>query len=174
MGFVFGTLCLVGLFFLFAGGRRRRWHHRHHHGHHHHAHGGCGGRRRGRRWERDERDEEDSSRWAGDGFVRNAKRGLNLREEQVAFVDDALKDARKAVENFAADLRESRDDLASAVTGETIDDARLDAVFAWHDDSLRQVRKDVVDAIKKVHAALDPDQRSKLANLFDSAAGRWV
>ena len=172
MGIVFGTLCLLGLVFLLAGGRRhRRWHGHHHH---HRHHGRCGGRRR---WERhdDERYWDEPERGStGDRFVRMARRGLDLREEQTEYVDQALRDARKSVDRFAADLRETRDDLAAAVTGELVDDARLAAVFESHDDAIRQVRKDVVEAVKKVHAALDPEQRTRLAKLFDPAAGRWV
>lgn len=179
MGFVFGTLCLVGLGMLLLGGRRRRWHR--HHGHPGHGgRGGCGHRRHRHHPHRRTEDRDDATDERTDGrersaddFVRVAKRGLNLREEQVGFVDAALEDARKAIDDFAADLRETRDDLASAVTGDIVDDARLAAVFESHDDAVRQVRRDVVEAVKKVHAALDPDQRSKLAHLFEHTTP-WV
>ena len=165
MGFVFGTLCLVGLVALAASGGRRRW------GHHHypHRHGRCGGRghwRGHRRWREEEDDDGADVGWRGrrpEDFVKVALSGVGLREEQRPHVEDAVKDAGKAVRNFVEHLKDSREELVSAVRGDAVDDAKLAAVFEWHDDALAQARKDVVDAIKRVHAALDPDQRARLA-----------
>ena len=137
MGFVFGTLCLMGLVALAATGGRghRGWHHhRHHHGRHAWAGGGhCGGRGghwrgrgtgatartttatgvgdrpwRGRRASRGERAED---------FVNVALDGVGLREEQRPHVEGAVKDAGKAVKNFVEHLKESREDLFSAIRG---------------------------------------------------------
>ena len=180
MGFVFGTLCLMGLVAMAASGGRghRGWHHHRRHAYAGHG-GGCGGgkwRGRGRWRDREESDEEGEG-WRArrpEDFVNVALDGVGLREEQRPHVEAAVKDAGKAVKNFVDHLKDSRDDLLSAVRGDAIDEAKLAAVFEWHDDALSQVRKDVVDALKRVHAALDPDQRSKFADAVGSRGVHFV
>lgn len=173
MGFVFGTLCLVGLVALAASGGHR-WHRRGYRG----RHGGrCGGGPRGRRWRDDEEADEVGGGFRGrrpEDFVDLALSRAGLREEQRPHVDSAVEDAGKAVRNFVEHLKESRTELLSAIRGEAVDDARLAAVFEWHDDALAQARKDVVDAVKRVHAALDPDQRTRLADALGARTVPFV
>jgi Spy/CpxP family protein refolding chaperone len=187
-GFVLGTVCLIGLVGMATrGGRgygggcgRGGWGHHDgprwrggpgrwgHHGHHHHEH-----------WRDGDDDDDERGAWMGGGFEagarRDLRRKLNLREEQEDAVWSAVKEGRKAVDTFLADLRETRADLASAVRGETLDKDRLRAVFESHDGSLADARRDLVAALERAHASLDPEQRARIAELLERGGpGRWM
>lgn len=88
---------------------------------------------------------------------------MNLDEHQQEVVEVAARQADKAIKTFTEIVDESRDELADAVKGETIDQARLDAVFEKWDESMLEARKDVVDALRRGHATLDTDQRRRLS-----------
>ena len=80
-----------------------------------------------------------------------------------------------AVESVHAKLREhkeelarSRADLARALRGEQLDTGALEAAFARHDAALADVRKTALEALGKVHEALDERQRRDLADQLDA------
>jgi hypothetical protein len=160
-GFVLGAVALFCVAGLFKARRYGRWHHHHgHHGWHGGGWGGPGG------WDRrgwDEDDDRPRRRRRGDGFVRATgevvKRKLKVDEEQEGIVDLALADLREAVSGLRETLQDSRAEIASAFRGSEVDQAALDAVFARHDEELARTRREVVSALKQIHAVLDPEQR---------------
>ena len=159
-GFIFGTLCLMGLFALKATAYRgrRHWGRRSYRGtvgtgHHRSA-------RRGR------------GVWASAG-AEMLKRRLDLDEDQGDLADHAFADAQRSVKEFMQSLRDSRGELAAAVRQEALDDARLEVVFDRLDDELRRTRREVVSAVKQVHATLDDAQRERAAEWIGGDA-RWV
>ncbi|MDP2304663.1 MAG: periplasmic heavy metal sensor [Pseudomonadota bacterium] len=164
LGFFFGTVCLLGL----VGMAKRAIHggggcHRHCG-----ARGGWGGcgARRGRPGRR------------GDGFARAAgevfKRRLRIDEEQEPIVDHALIDLRKSLKELMEELEGSRAAISGAFVAEVIDDAALASAFARHDDAIARARREVVSAMKQVHAVLDADQRKHAAEWLGSTDGGWV
>lgn len=179
IGILFGTLCLL-LLFSMSFRDRRRWAHAHGHG------GRCAPPREyfgphGPPWARrhpdsaGDEDGGDSDRRDGDGRRRRRRRGrvdflrreaarrLNLDDHQQDVVEVAAKQADKAIKGFVEILDDSRDELADAVKGEDLDQARLDAVFEKWDESMVEARKDLVDALRRAHAALEPEQRRRLS-----------
>jgi uncharacterized membrane protein len=176
-GFIFGTVCLLGLVGM---ARRAMW--RHHMGY---AGGfgpamhGCGGHgyggRRGGPWGRRRRGGPGE-----EGFVRAAaevlKRRLRVDEEQEPVIDHAMKDAHAALKELRSELDATRAPIAEALRGETVDDAALAAAFARHDDAVARARREVVSAIRQVHAVLDADQRGKVADFVAAgkAEGGWL
>lgn len=170
-GIVLGTLSLVGLVGMMGMGHR---HHRHHHGHHAWAGaGGCGGDAefRGGPWGRPGGRPEGWGRGGGRRFTSSQaawsvlRRRLALREEQEPAFEAAWADAAKAWRRYKGDIAESRDGIGEAIKAETLDRARLAAVFEWHDASGKQLREDLVSAFDRFHADLDKDQRRRLADL---------
>jgi len=181
IGILIGALCLMLLFSMSFRGRRR-WADAHGH-----SHGGrCAPPREyfgphGPPWARrhpDSTGEEDRGDPEGrqgerrrrrrrrgrvDFLRREAARRLNLDDHQQDVVEVAAKQADKAIKGFVEILGDSRDELADAVKGENLDQARLDAVFEKWDESMVEARKDLVDALRRAHAALEPDQRRRLA-----------
>lgn len=180
-GFLLGTVCLLGLVGGFA--QRAMWR-RHHgyggchaggshgggcHGGGHYGGGRWGGRFGGRRG-RPDRMGEGFARAAGEVF----KRRLHIDEEQEPIVDHALVDLRKTLKELGDELKESRAAISGAFAGEAVDDAALATAFARQDDAIARSRREVISAMKQVHAVLDADQRKHAAEWLGSTDGGWV
>ena len=155
--FMFGAACLVGLAAVVRGGRR----------------GGChGGRGRRHGWHAD-----GARRGRRAGFARAAgevfKRRLDVDPDQEDIVDHALADLRDSLEALGATLHDSRAALSQAFAGEEVDQARLDAVWARHDEAVALARREVVSALKQIHAVLDPEQRALAASWLADAQPGW-
>jgi len=144
-GFLFGTACLIGLVAVIARGRRgyrfgRHWHHRHGHGY------GYG------------------PRAALHGLLERLDTAPGQEKVILGAVDEFVDRARDS----GRDIRETRRDIANAVRGERVDEARLAEVFGRHDAAIDKLRAASVDALRKVHEALDERQRKVLGDLLDS------
>lgn len=156
LGFLIGFASLVGLIAVLKAGRRGcgggwhgGWHGRHH------RHGWHGGRERGPR-----------------GWMRWLSSRLDATPGQE-------KEIAAAVEEFLGKARElkregkaSRDDVARVLRHESLDEEALGALFSRHDDALREVQKAFAGALGRIHAALDSEQRARLAELIESSP-RW-
>lgn len=163
LGFLFGTLCLVGLVGVVRGPRCGSFHHRGRHGGaschrdgHHRA-----GRARG-----------------GRGFGRAAaevfKRKLDLDEDQADLVDHALRDLGEAGRELRDTLKSQQAELARAFKDQQVDEAALAALFATQDEELVRFRRSAISALKQVHAVLEPDQREAATDWLAQAGGRWM
>lgn len=163
-GFLFGTACMLGLVKMARHARHER-------------HGGCHGGRhgfRGRHGGHGHRGGWGGPRMSVEGGIKHVLiRKLGLREEQEVTLDAALQDARKAVERWSEDMKESRGGLASAVRGDRVDHVRLGVLFEGHDESTRELRQDLVRALERLHAALDPEQRIRLSDLLSTDGFGW-
>lgn len=157
-GFLLGTLFVMMLFgmkaFAFRHRRYHGWSHDHWHGRH------------GRR----------ERRGRGRGFARFAsvellKRRLDLDEDQGDLAEHAVADAQRSLKAMTGSLRDGRDELADLVRGETIDDARLEVIFDRLDDDLARTRRELVSAVKQIHATLDAEQREQLAAMLAGDRG---
>lgn len=163
-GFIFGTICLLALMRMMAWSAWQR-----HHGMGYA--GGChGGWRRGRG--------RGPAPFESEGFARAAgevlKRRLNIDEDQEAVVDHALIDLRGSLKELMAELKNTKEPLFNAFRGETVDDAAIASAFARQDDALGKARREVVSALKQIHAVLRPDQRSRAADWASNAKPGWV
>lgn len=158
--------CVVGVLgalFLAGVARRvvfgRRWH----------RHGCHGGYRHGWHGPRGVGEER---------FARAAaevvKRRLRIDEEQEPIVDHALRDARAALKELAAELSDTRAAVAGAFREEVVDDAALAAAFAKQDDAVARARREVVSAMKQIHAVLEPEQRARAAEWLASGKPTWA
>lgn len=171
--FMFATMCMFGLVGLVKGsrscGRADRGHWGHHHGPWgHHGPGGW----RHHAWNGPTRDPQRFREGAGRAMAEVLKRRLRIDEDQEGIVDHALSDLRRSVAAFGDDLKGGRDELAGAFRGEQVDEAALDALFARWEEDLRRTRREVVSALKQVHAVLDEEQRSAAVDLLSKADGR--
>jgi uncharacterized membrane protein len=170
-GLWIGTLSLFGLFLLLVSGRRR--HHRRW------AHGGCGGRKARRRG-REHGSEEayggpDPLHVAfGPGVADHLGQRLGLADEQQDMVEAALADTRRTLDGLWKTLADSRGEIASALRGESVDDARLAAVFEWHDEALSHARQELTTAWKAALLGLTPEQRARVADLVAGSHRGWV
>jgi hypothetical protein len=141
-GFVLGTACLIGLVVVIARGRRFRYF-----GHHRRGHGyGYG------------------PRAALHGLLERLDTAPGQEKVIVSAVEEFVDRARDS----GREVRETRRDIANAVRGERVDEARLAEVFGRHDAAIDKLRGAGVDALRKVHEALDERQRKVLGDLLDS------
>jgi hypothetical protein len=163
-GFILGTACLVGLFWVIRGGRRFGGH----------CGGGWHGRRHGGR--HDWHDEVHSGRW---GFGRRAI--LRWLFERLDTTPGQERVIRDAVENFVdsaigarREVESSRADVARAMRAESFDAESMGEAFGKHDNVLSDLRKSAVEQLAKVHEILDDKQRARLAELIEQGfARRW-
>ena len=142
-GFLFGTACLIGLVAVIRRGRHGRF-----------GHYGYGyGRHRG-----------FGPRGALNALLARLDTAPGQEKVIVAAVEQFVDQARDSRREF----RDTRRDIAEAVRGEHLDEARLNEVFGRHDAVIDKLRAGGVDAVRKVHEALDPRQRKVLGDLIDS------
>ena len=148
----------IALIALFALRRAHCWHH-----------GGYGCQHRG---------------WRGHGWYRDRDHGPG-RHDPVAHVVDRLglsaeqdKAVRAEIERIVDQVRGLRDerdrsraDVARAIRGD-LDEVVLGEMFARHDERLDKLRGELVSALGRIHAVLDPAQRERLADLIESGLHR--
>jgi len=126
--------------------------------------GGCGGgfRRRG----------------FGGGFrFRAILRGLFMRLEttpgQEKAIMSALGELREAAAHAKGEVKGSRKDFADAFRRGPIDEAAMADIFVRHDAVISETRRKAVEAVGKIHDALDDRQRAEVADLIEQGPGFW-
>ncbi len=131
-------------------------------GHHHHQHGGPGA-------------------WAGPHFDEGGVFGvrrplrflayrLELSEDQVALLATVLDDLKTERAQAAVDQRRRVSALAEAVESGTFDEQRVNSASEEQAKSEERIRNAVAAALRKIHAALDDEQRKRLAYLLRTGA----
>jgi Spy/CpxP family protein refolding chaperone len=155
LGFIIGTVCLVGLV------KVLRRHHGWRHGYAYGYGGGCGpgygsaGGFGGRR------------RW----FLRAIFERLDTTPGQEKAILAALDELRENRRVVRGEMEQTRGDLARAVAGGFVDDATLEETFARHDRLLAQLRVSFVETLKKITEALDERQRKQVARVLEGGGG---
>ncbi len=141
LGFVIGTLCLVGLVKVIRHGRHGRW-----------GRGWGGGA-----WGRRPR-----------AFLNRIFERLDTSPSQEKVIVAAVDELREAMGALRGEASRTRAEVARMLEGESFDAERMGSLFVHHDDELRKVRESFAGAFGKVHAALDPAQRATLARMIES------
>ncbi|HUS63430.1 MAG TPA: periplasmic heavy metal sensor [Kofleriaceae bacterium] len=132
-----------------AGGRG--WGHHHHH--HHHRRGGRGG---------------------GRGMMWAALARLDLTPAQEKVVRAEVEKVRDKARALKEEAAASRGDMARSIRGESFEEGALADMFVRHDDRMHDLRGEVAGALGRIHAALDPEQRERLASLLEEGPrGLW-
>lgn len=184
LGFVIGTVCLIGLIKVWRWGR---WHRYGGHGWHgHHAwgghgcggDGGCGGGGFGGGHGPRGGFFRDDALGGGFGgsigrswFMRALFERLDTTPGQEKVIVGAVSEVREALGSLRDEGKRSRDDLARALRSPAFDEALFGEAFARHETTLGELRKKVMDSFAKVHDALDEKQRARLADLIESGPG---
>lgn len=165
-GFILGTACLIGLIKVLR--------HRHGYG----WGGGChsrgfGGGPWGRRgwgggWGRDHGGFGDARGGFGEPFfLRALFEQLDATPGQEKVIKAAIDEVREAARSMRGEAQTSRGDVAKAVRSESFDEVLFGEMFHRHDVAMDGMRKAVMGALGKVHAALDERQRARLAELIE-------
>lgn len=160
LGFIIGTVCLVGLIKVLRRGRG--WHGRGW-GYGPYGHGYDGGHGYGpmgggpRRW-----------------FLRSIFHRLETtpgQEKAIVAAIDELRENRRVIRE---ELQQTRGDVARVVAGGLVEDSSLEETFARQDRLLAQLRVSFVEAMKKITEVLDERQRKQIAQMVEGGAfKRW-
>jgi Spy/CpxP family protein refolding chaperone len=112
--------------------------------------------------------------WHGGGHRRWMLRRLFYRLDttpgQEKVIEEAFDELHAKREKLWGELRQTKSDLSGAFRGETFDEAKLRTAFERHDALLEELRTAGVEAAKKVHEALRPEQRREVAELIEYGA----
>jgi Spy/CpxP family protein refolding chaperone len=166
LGFLLGTVCLIGLIKVARG---------HRYGYAGRGWGGrCGG---GHGY-------DDGPRgWDGGGFrargfgprflLRAIFERLDTTPGQEKVIVQAADELRAAFGGAREKLRETRSDFASVFRGDVVDEAALSDIFVKHDTVISETRRSAVEAVRKAHEALTEEQRSKVADFIERGRGGW-
>ncbi len=129
------------------------------HGHHHGfgpMHGGGPG--------------EDGGAFGVRRPLRYLAHRLQLDERQTAELARILDEIKTERAQVAVDERRALSGFADAVAGEALDPAKLGEAAASRVRSAERLRDAVVNALGRIHALLDAEQRKQLAFLISTGA----
>jgi hypothetical protein len=156
LGFAFGILCLVGFFKVAFGRRGFR-------GHGCYGGGGHGPWHRG--WHRHGP--------FGGGALYWVLQRLDTSPGQEKAIRAALSELFAALSQLRPALRGLRSDVAAAFAKDSFQSSDVAVAFSQRDPDLSQAQGALATALGKIHEALDPDQRQRLARLLESGPGAW-
>ena len=95
---------------------------------------------------------------------------LELSEKQVDELAKVLSDLKTERAQVAVDQRRTTTGFADALAEDTFDAARVEGIANERVKSQERLRGALVTALKRIHALLSPDQRTKLAYLLRTGA----
>jgi hypothetical protein len=158
LGFLVGTLCLIGLVRAVARPRWYRGGFRHYGGHggwggpygYGYGYGHGGGWRRGR------------------GFLFRILSRLDATPSQEKAIIGAIDELKSSAWELRGTVRDTRGDIARTIAGPAFDDSALHAATSRLDDASQRLRAAVAGALGKIHGVLDDRQRKVLAEMIES------
>ncbi|MGF1469753.1 MAG: Spy/CpxP family protein refolding chaperone [Sandaracinaceae bacterium] len=159
-GLFIGVASLVGLMWVLKGGRRG-WGPgcgppRHHHHH---------------RWGRRGRGHGPGGLLFGLGgpWLAYVRRRLETTPSQDRAIREAVREFTDELRGLRREVRAYREDVATSVRGDTLDETVLGELFGRQDDRIREVRKAFVGMLGRIHAVLDDEQRRRLGAMIEGA-----
>jgi uncharacterized membrane protein len=122
------------------------------------GYGGCGGHhmRRG----------PGRTFWLRALFAR-----LDTTPGQEREIRSAIEELQQRTVELKGGLRGARDDVAKAIGGEVFDESAIGDAAARADGVTAQLKAVLTEALRKIHAVLDPKQRERLAELLAKGPG---
>lgn len=170
LGFLFGTVCLIAMVKLIRGPRWGRW------GHARLGYGGCGpaacGPGGGPGWGGWGRRGWGPGPGGGRGFfLRSLFERLETTPGQERVITGALDELRAAAKQVR-DPQKGLGDLAAALRAESFDEAAAAKFSVEAEEAFATIRTAALDALRKVHEALDDRQRKLLADWIERRGAR--
>ncbi len=97
-------------------------------------------------------------------MLRRLFEELDTTPGQEREIRAALDDVMISAANLKDRIQDSRADLGKAFGGEAFDEEIMAELLTQHDEPLDELRRAAVGGLARVHAALDPEQRQRLAH----------
>jgi len=142
-------------------------------GHHHFGRHGWGGHGDDGGWGATFRDDADGDPWERGVrgkrfFIRSVLSHVRATPAQERVIAEAFDEFRADMKKVGGgETRRSRQEIADALRRETFDGVVLGEQFARHDTVIEGARKAFVGLVARVHDALEPEQRTRLASLVE-------
>jgi Spy/CpxP family protein refolding chaperone len=95
---------------------------------------------------------------------------LELNEKQVSDLAAVLSELKTERAQASVDQRRTTTALADAVAGEVFDEAKAKGAADERIKSNERVQQAVASALSRIHALLEPEQRTRLAYLLRTGA----
>jgi Spy/CpxP family protein refolding chaperone len=95
---------------------------------------------------------------------------LHLDESQVTELARILNELKTERAQAEVDHRRTVSAFADAVAGDSFDDTKAASGASLRVQSAERLRDAVVEALRRIHALLDPEQRARLAYLIRTGA----
>jgi hypothetical protein len=171
-GLIIGAIAVIALIKLAKCAFR--WHHSYGYGY-----GGPGGRHCGygygrRRFDRGEGDEGEGRGGFGKRyFLRWLFERLDTTPGQEKVILEAFDEIKESLKKAKGEWTSSFSDFAKAIRGAEFDHSAVGDAFVRHDGVFEQARMAVINALQRVHDALDEKQRGILADLIEAGPGRF-
>ncbi len=173
-GFLFGTLCLIGLIKVARHGRGYGgcggygrygggWGHRGHRGWHGRDHFGGDEGYGGGGW-----GERVRGYGGGRFFLRAMFERLDTTPGQEKVIQQAFEDLREKGRAAKNDMKAARAEVAKAMRSTSFDEVSVGTATAQVEAVMDSMRKAVIDAFAKVHEALDDRQRGMFADFIEN------
>jgi Spy/CpxP family protein refolding chaperone len=99
-------------------------------------------------------------------FMRQLFWRLETTPGQERVMLQAFEEVRQVMRDKRSEIHASREDVAKIISGATFDEAAVGNMFSRHDDALRAIRLAVTGSLAKVHEALTPEQRQRMADML--------
>jgi uncharacterized membrane protein len=101
-------------------------------------------------------------------FIRSVLARVNATPAQERAIGEAFDEFRGDMKKLGGgEGRRSRQEIADALRRPTFDGVVLGEQFARHDTVIEGARKAFVGLVARVHDALEPEQRTRLASLVE-------
>ena len=101
-------------------------------------------------------------------FVRRILEHVRATPAQERVISAAVEEFRDELKkNVGGEGRRTRKEIVEALRRSTFDGVLLGEQFARHDTILENGRKSFVGLVAKIHDALEPEQRERLADLVE-------
>jgi hypothetical protein len=101
-------------------------------------------------------------------FIRSVLSRVGATPAQERAIGVAIEEFRDDMKKLGGgEARRSRQEIADALRGTTFDGVVLGEQFARHDTVIEGARKAFVGLVARVHDALEPEQRTRLAGLVE-------
>lgn len=113
-------------------------------------------------------------RYYGRGYFGSwALRRLDTSPGQEKVIRTAISDAQTILGGLRDDNRAAREELASILGEEKLDEARLGAWFEGREGAWGEVKPKLVELGRQVHEVLDADQKKRVGSWLRSGFGRF-
>lgn len=105
-------------------------------------------------------------------WLWHALERLDLSPAQEKLVKSEIDQLKQKAGGLKQEGTSARADMARSIRGDSFEENALAEMFIRHDDLLHGLRGDLAGALGRIHAALDPAQRERLAEMIESGPRR--